>query len=370
MYNCPNCGGPLENGDKFCSSCGVVLPEAPAAEQTGIIPGPVEAGVSYPKPKYSTLSVVGFCMSVTATIILVVFALLVAADNSFAGSMVFLVFVAALVFIASLIISIIGTVSARKKNLKGRALGIAGIVISAVGNVASAIAIVIVIFIFGLIALFVLALGKGLAENPRYTGPTETAGNYEVRMLSEDDYSEAMARNYYWDGDTNNTYIRAEYINDETKITSFGGPPPGFMGPMTTFYFVPVKEKDYYGSDKYKEVIDKKDDQTPTFLSYYIEPGTKVYFEEVEFTVYINEDVRNIKIGGAKELCYMLFLNDDGSITVYRYYLYFECSDENKYFYSKDGVLYEKESGQKASVDDELYKTTDDFVPYETVFGT
>ncbi len=69
---------------------------------------------------------------------------------------------------------------------------------------------------------------------------------------------------------------------------------------------------------------------------------------------YTLEDVVfNIKIGKNIEIIefvdmdfYYPYINDDGSITFYHPVVNISCSGENKYFYSKDGKLYDKETDE------------------------
>ena len=369
MLNCPYCGSPLGNGEKFCGSCGASLPYEPLASQSGTYQGPAATVIPEKKRAYSIACIVGFSISIFAMAAMLLWDILGSSHFDPTNTDDLLVYVVALLvvvlaFTTSLIISIIGLVSSRKKRLKGKGFGIVGIVVSAVGNAIIIVQFALAALLLGLISLFV----SGSSANPKYTGQIERVGSYEVRMLSENDHSEALAERYFWDGDPDNTYIGAEILNGKTEITSYGGPPPGFSGPMSSFHVLPVEDRDYYDYEKYIESLDNSDAPQPQFDKFFFEPGTKVYFDEVVFTVYINEDVRNIKIGGSHNEEYLAFRNDDGSVTVYRYYLYFECSEENEKFYAKDGILYEKKSREKASVNEYLYKTSDDFVPYETEY--
>lgn len=72
---------------------------------------------------------------------------------------------------------------------------------------------------------------------------------------------------------------------------------------------------------------------------------------------YIVEDVVfNLNIGKNIEVIeyvemdtYYPHINDDGSITFYHAVVDITCSDENKYFYSKDGKLYDKKTNELIS---------------------
>lgn len=56
--------------------------------------------------------------------------------------------------------------------------------------------------------------------------------------------------------------------------------------------------------------------------------------KNIEEIVYVDMDV------------YYPHINDDGSITFYHPVVYIVCSEENEHFYSKDGMLYDKETNE------------------------
>ena len=111
MY-CPNCGAQNPDGVRFCAQCGRNLtPDiytAPAAApQPQPVPSP-EPVVVYQAPKINVLCVVGFVTSLVSIPLIGTTAVI------------------------SLILSIIGLVSASKNNQRGRGQAIAGIIISIV----------------------------------------------------------------------------------------------------------------------------------------------------------------------------------------------------------------------------------------------
>ena len=66
--------------------------------------------------------------------------------------------------------------------------------------------------------------------------------------------------------------------------------------------------------------------------------------EDVVFTLNIG---KNIEVIDYVEMdFYFPHINDDGSITFYHAVVNITCSNENKYFYSKDGKLYDKKTNK------------------------
>ena len=70
--------------------------------------------------------------------------------------------------------------------------------------------------------------------------------------------------------------------------------------------------------------------------------------KEIVFTVNVGKKINVISLPQEYNN-YVAVINDDGSITFYKCYLYFEVDENNEYFYSVDGDLYSKNSGLKYS---------------------
>lgn len=66
--------------------------------------------------------------------------------------------------------------------------------------------------------------------------------------------------------------------------------------------------------------------------------------EDVVFHLNIGKNIETIEYVSMKT--YYPHINDDGSITFYHPVVNINCSDENKYFYSKDGKLYDKKTDE------------------------
>ncbi len=118
---CPNCGTQNAEDVKFCANCGAALQPAspapavsPAPSQAPVQPmnaqavNPVYGAIQSAPQKTNGLCIAGFITSMVS------------------------ILTGGLTALISLILSIIGVVSAGKKNQKGKGLGIAGTIISAV----------------------------------------------------------------------------------------------------------------------------------------------------------------------------------------------------------------------------------------------
>ena len=70
----------------------------------------------------------------------------------------------------------------------------------------------------------------------------------------------------------------------------------------------------------------------------------KYAIQEVPFTLRIGKRIETIKY--IEMDCYYPHINEDESITFYHPVVYIICSEENPYFYSKDGKLYDKETDE------------------------
>ena len=341
MKNCPNCGTPQEGDALFCDACGNRFPA---------------------KARVCTLCVIGFICSLVSLLCpavlfgssIFIFGTDRIGTDLFKYILEISCVVNATAAIAGLIISIIGTRKARRQKLNGIGLGITGIVISAL-MIFLSIAGVVLIVLF--IALLIAAIGGSNAKNPNFNADPVRYGNYEVRIDENKDI--ACLTTWYWSGDPGDTVIS---IPDETpggaKITYIGASDyrrPRFSVSnddsahdycLTTGF----KNSEAYHSD----VFIVPDD--PAFFG--IQPDRDVNIETLIFTVKIGSEVEYLNFYSYD--LYMITENDDGVITIYKYYYYFECSEDNEKFFSKDGKLYLKKTLEPVYVtDSEIPENTD-----------
>lgn len=68
--------------------------------------------------------------------------------------------------------------------------------------------------------------------------------------------------------------------------------------------------------------------------------GTLDQVVEIPITIYLGKNISQVSNVGIR--FYYPHINEDGSVTFYYPRLYFVCSEDNRYFYSEDGILYHK----------------------------
>ncbi len=65
---------------------------------------------------------------------------------------------------------------------------------------------------------------------------------------------------------------------------------------------------------------------------------------ELPFRLVIGKNIRDLSF--VLSGCYYPHINTDGTVTYYLPVVYITCSEQNKYFYSKDGKLYSKATNE------------------------
>lgn len=235
----------------------------------------------------------------------------------------------------SFIISTAGLITSVKKIKKGKWLGIAGITLSSILAIA---------FIFFIVAFHLkFSLLEKNSTPQRYNGMAEIQGVFEYKH--DKDRTEATVLTWYWNGDPQNKRIE---IGDETlgnvKITGIGD--EGSLFPAEFRVKIRDSSRDYYQTDEFKRSPAFKSDKIPTADNVDelgVGKDTKVKFRNIFFTVVINKDIGSINIIQKRSRAQSLgYINDDGSITIYRIHYRFECDPDNKIYYSLNGVLYSK----------------------------
>jgi hypothetical protein len=69
--------------------------------------------------------------------------------------------------------------------------------------------------------------------------------------------------------------------------------------------------------------------------------------EDVVFTLNIGENIETVEFVVMDH--YFPHINEDSSVTFFHPVVYINCSEENKYFYSQDGKLYDKKTDELIS---------------------
>jgi hypothetical protein len=324
MMKCPKCGTPQVDNLPFCETCGNPFPL---------------------KTKLSKASLIGFLLSIISVIgaVLTVDAFTTAVNNPDDTNLLFGFTVAGFVicvvcFIAGLAVSIIGAVKTRKKKMKGKGFAIAGICISALMCVVTVIFSIIVALGLGLLAVIGSSMSGGLHLGTIYDGPTREFGDYQIRMTSNQ--KEATVFKWYWSGERGDRFIHfPEYYADDVDITGIGG---STGGPLEPFRIVPADaSKDYFASAAYRYSSAYNTNLGPEdgLRLFGIKPGTTVYMKEIVFVVSVGQKINVIYLPDDNNN-YLAIANDDGSITFYKCYYYFEVDEYNDEYSSVDGDLY------------------------------
>ncbi|MBR3463401.1 MAG: extracellular solute-binding protein [Clostridiales bacterium] len=425
MKNCPNCSGKLENGDRFCCWCGYVLPAAPEAEpapapivQPAPAPAPVVQPVVQPAPapapapvvqpvvqpapapapapvvqpapivqpvpaaapaqsgsvmvqksqtehekaasqkKLSLACIIGFSIAGLMALLDICLGIWSSASENIMVSAIWgIAFVISIVvFLASLIISIVGLVSAKKKKRKLWGLGLAGIIVSAVGE---AITLVLTIILAAVVGLAALIGGAIAEETDAYLGKEDLHGDFLVKLKSYEESNKGSAITWYWDGDPDNNHIDVNSV-DGIKLMHVGEQTKTFTIKLSDDldnYFDTREFQNSEASDGYYI------QETPSYFG--IDSGTEVTFEEIEFTIHLSKNVDQVVITPEGAERYMAIVNEDGSITIYKYYVYFEVDARNEKFITDDGILALSDTGYSRrffsglDVDSTLYKVND-----------
>ena len=405
MKNCPNCSGKLENGDRFCCWCGYVLPAAPEAEpapapivQPAPAPAPVVQPVVQPAPapapapvvqpvvqpapapapapvvqpapivqpvpaaapaqsgsvmvqksqtehekaasqkKLSLACIIGFSIAGLMALLDICLGIWSSASENIMVSAIWgIAFVISIVvFLASLIISIVGLVSAKKKKRKLWGLGLAGIIVSAVGE---AITLVLTIILAAVVGLAALIGGAIAEETDAYLGKEDLHGDFLVKLKSYEESNKCSAITWYWDGDPDNNHIDVNSV-DGIKLMHVGEQTKTFTIKLSDDldnYFDTREFQNSEASDGYYI------QETPSYFG--IDSGTEVTFEEIEFTIHLSKNVDQVVITPEGAERYMAIVNEDGSITIYKYYVYFEVDARNEKFITDDGILALSDTG-------------------------
>ncbi len=101
---------------------------------------------------------------------------------------------------------------------------------------------------------------------------------------------------------------------------------------------------DYFVNDKsamnFSVISDSDAECYEKWLEEWVDAEEEYTVEDVKITLNIGKNITGLDYVVMNDSCPCI--NEDGSITVYHPVFYVMCSEENKYFYSKDGKLYER----------------------------
>ena len=324
MNKCPKCGTPQVGQLPFCEGCGNAFPP--------------------PKDKSSKAALAGFIISLVSAASMIAagvaykyYSDLVSSENDISlyisGVFICITLVG---FLSGLIVSIIGIKKSKKPHMKGLGFSITGIIISSLTG--------LICIAFGLLILIAIGLASALAngfekyyDSNYFGGEENTYENMLIRTNKNEDKS-AIFR-WYWDGDPENLVIDIpDYDPEGIKITSLGGR-TGSSLPQLFEIELDDSLNDYFETTEYKQSPGRG-----LVWNYYsdltrigIEPGTTVYFKEIVFTVKVGRYIEEMYF--PSDPFFFAIMNDDGSISIYRYYYRFECDSRNELYQSNDGVL-------------------------------
>ena len=337
MVKCPNCGSMQEDQSLFCDACGTSLkrPSVPAPE---------------PKIKTSRLCPAGLICSLLSVFgaVLMIFSWTViwndyeSKADSLSGLMITGYVITLFGFIAGLVISIIGTSRAKKLKLKGRGLGVAGIIISAVMGAATVAVTVLLVLALALLAAYAPTVKTWPEHLRSFEGPEEKYQDYEV--IISNDGERALITTWYWSGDPDDTVITIPDLTpDDVQISSVGGGGRGSLPPEFRIE-LDDEDSDYCQTNSFKRsrAAECSSSYIETDPAYYgISSDTDVHFETLVFTIELGEYVDSVDC----DICdkYFIMINDDGSITFYTYDYYYVCDPDNPVYYTVNGELFERE---------------------------
>lgn len=200
-------------------------------------------------------------------------------------------------------------------------------------------------------------------------------GNTDIRMgdlkitigqLSH----EGLVYAYLWDGSLENLRIDVPDVTDHNeKITELGGfaniglpawfeislkPFDDGFEPWTGPYGKPIPE----GTKEWEEAENARIEymkQNPLYGRIVTYEGDSealydapISFEQLIFTIRLGRYINSVKISaGIDGKEYIGIKQDNGNIIFYKPAIIFECDEQNKTFYSEDGVLYSTETHEK-----------------------
>ena len=192
----------------------------------------------------------------------------------------------------------------------------------------------VLVFVTSLIFVVSCCLTLAACDNGnRYDNETVVDG---IVLLRNKLHKKSLAECCFWDGDKDNMEftVPEEYCGYKVKCLGEKGR-PGFCGNPGSF----------------KVYLPRTLDGFDSIVQYHYEPdaATSENTTNLNFTVNIGKYVDEIEKIGKGGLHGYGFKNDDGSETIKAYYrvtIFYNVDSGNSTFFSKDGDIYYKKSGQ------------------------
>lgn len=144
----------------------------------------------------------------------------------------------------------------------------------------------------------------------------------------------AFISNYEWDDNQDHMKVVLPNEFKGVPVTQLGG---YFGRGVPAPFNIILNEK--YSNDGITSVIPE---EAPS--DWYADGYTII---EYKFIIVLNSNLKELFFGGSE--LYFRFKHDDGKYTLYHPTYYYECAEDNKVFYCKDGVIYLKVTDEKAT---------------------
>ena len=183
---------------------------------------------------------------------------------------------------------------------------------------------------------------------------TEGSMGYEL----SGNRSEAMAKDFFWDGDESNTVIDIpDELSDGTPVKKLGGftgigVPANFeISYDKTIEKVILSDLNIVNGDAIADT--DADPVSQAAVNADVSDGKEeavVVYKDITFTINVGKNVAKIGNMVKHNICYNIssygIRQDDGTVLVYRPTLYFNVAPLNTAFYAEDGVLYKRDTGE------------------------
>lgn len=253
--------------------------------------------------------------------------------------------------ISGLAVSIRGAKKAKKLHLDGCRFGIMGIIISVLTGAVVITTAVILIIILSVFASTISSLAGSVEPIINYQSQAVRYINYKVCLNGDKD--KACITTWYWSGDPNdNILLLPEETPDGAQVMALGDRGRQAYTPADKMFRIELAEDrhNYCLTSAYKESEGGRysSNEVSDDPAYYgILPGTEVHYEVIVFTVNLGRYISQVDV--YEQDNYFIVQGDDGIITIYKYYLHFECDEENEKLYVEKGVVFRRKKDELES---------------------